>query len=108
MTRSANPLLIEIILVLWDYRNSSAYVGSAGARILWENNVIFPDLLTTVTNGLGTTTSITYKPLTNSTVYIKDYVYKAPGEHGDFDLLSLGKDGQPGGSEEAADIVNWQ
>jgi general secretion pathway protein G len=35
------------------------------------------------------------------------YVYKIPGEHGDFDLLSLGKDGQLGGTGEAADIVNW-
>lgn len=35
------------------------------------------------------------------------YVYKQPGEHGDFDLLSYGNDGQPGGSDEAADIVNW-
>jgi general secretion pathway protein G len=35
------------------------------------------------------------------------YLYKFPGEHGDFDLLSLGKDGQPGGSGEAADITNW-
>jgi general secretion pathway protein G len=35
------------------------------------------------------------------------YVYKIPGEHGEFDLLSLGKDGQPGGTGEAADIVNW-
>ena len=35
------------------------------------------------------------------------YVYKIPGEHGDFDLLSLGKDGQLGGVGEAADIVNW-
>jgi general secretion pathway protein G len=35
------------------------------------------------------------------------YVYKCPGEHGEFDLLSLGKDGQPGGSGEAADIGNW-
>lgn len=35
------------------------------------------------------------------------YVYKAPGEHGDFDLLSLGRDGQPGGSGEAADLTNW-
>ncbi len=35
------------------------------------------------------------------------YVYRVPGEHGDFDLMSLGKDGQPGGSDEAADIVNW-
>lgn len=35
------------------------------------------------------------------------YVYKAPGEHGDFDLYSLGKDGQPGGADDAADITNW-
>ena len=36
------------------------------------------------------------------------YVYKAPGEHGDYDLISLGKDGQPGGKDEAADITSWQ
>lgn len=35
------------------------------------------------------------------------YVYRFPGEHGEFDLLSFGKDGQPGGSGEAADITNW-
>lgn len=35
------------------------------------------------------------------------YVYRFPGEHGDFDLLSFGKDGQAGGSGEAADITNW-
>ena len=35
------------------------------------------------------------------------YVYKIPGEHGEFDLLSFGKDGQAGGSGEAADITNW-
>lgn len=37
----------------------------------------------------------------------KSYVYKQPGEHGEYDLLSYGKDGQPGGSGEAADITNW-
>lgn len=36
------------------------------------------------------------------------YVYAAPGEHGEYDLQSLGKDGQPGGEGEAADIGNWQ
>lgn len=35
------------------------------------------------------------------------YVYKIPGDHGEFDLLSYGKDGQPGGTGEAADITNW-
>jgi general secretion pathway protein G len=32
------------------------------------------------------------------------YVYRSPGTNGDFDILSLGKDGAPGGEGEAADI----
>ncbi len=35
------------------------------------------------------------------------YVFKSPGEHGDYDLSSYGKDKQPGGEGEAADINNW-
>lgn len=35
------------------------------------------------------------------------YLYKAPGEHGEYDLLSYGKDGRPGGTGEDADITNW-
>lgn len=38
----------------------------------------------------------------------RPYVYKAPGEHGDYDLSSLGKDGNPGGSGANADLSNWQ
>ena len=34
------------------------------------------------------------------------YLYKIPGEHAEFDLYSYGKDGQPGGEGEAADIYN--
>ena len=34
------------------------------------------------------------------------YVYRSPGSHGPFDILSYGKDGQPGGVGEAADISN--
>lgn len=36
----------------------------------------------------------------------KPYVYKAPGAKGDYDLLSWGKDGQPGGSGDAADVTS--
>jgi general secretion pathway protein G len=37
------------------------------------------------------------------------YVYIAPGIHNtDFDLYSLGKDGQEGGEEYDADITNWE
>jgi len=36
------------------------------------------------------------------------YVYLAPGEHGAFDLLSLGSDNQPGGEGDGKDITNWE
>jgi len=35
------------------------------------------------------------------------YQYRQPGEHGEFDLFSFGKDGKSGGDGEAADITNW-
>lgn len=35
------------------------------------------------------------------------YLYKSPGEHGEFDLFSLGSDGQPGGTGEAEDALSW-
>jgi general secretion pathway protein G len=38
----------------------------------------------------------------------RPYVYKSPGEHGPYDLSSLGADGAPGGEGENQDINNWQ
>lgn len=35
------------------------------------------------------------------------YVYKSPGEHSDYDLSSLGADGQVGGDGEAGDVTSW-
>jgi general secretion pathway protein G len=35
------------------------------------------------------------------------YIFRFPGEHGEYDLLSYGRDGQPGGEGDAADIANW-
>jgi general secretion pathway protein G len=35
----------------------------------------------------------------------RPYLYRTPGEKAEFDLISFGKDGQPGGSGENADIV---
>ncbi len=35
------------------------------------------------------------------------YVYLSPGSHGDFDLLSYGADGEPGGEGKDADIESW-
>ncbi|MCU1725236.1 MULTISPECIES: type II secretion system major pseudopilin GspG [unclassified Pseudomonas] len=36
------------------------------------------------------------------------YIYRYPGENAEYDLLSLGKDGQPGGDGENAEIASWQ
>ncbi|MDB5961374.1 MAG: gspG [Massilia sp.] len=34
------------------------------------------------------------------------FQYRAPGTKGEFEILSLGRDGQPGGTGEDADITN--
>lgn len=38
----------------------------------------------------------------------RNYLYRQPGEHGEYDLLSMGKDGQPGGDGENAEVTSWQ
>lgn len=35
------------------------------------------------------------------------YIYECPGQHGDYDITSLGADGVPGGKGEDADVTNW-
>ena len=35
------------------------------------------------------------------------YLYKIPGQRNEFDIVSYGKDGQPGGTGDAADIGNY-
>jgi len=37
-----------------------------------------------------------------------DFIYLAPGVHGDFDILSYGGDGKSGGTGFDADIGNWK
>ena len=36
-----------------------------------------------------------------------DYIYLSPGLKGDFDIISYGADGAPGGEGEDKDINNW-
>lgn len=38
----------------------------------------------------------------------QDFVYISPGTHGDFDLSSLGADGEPGGEGKNKDINSWE
>jgi general secretion pathway protein G len=35
------------------------------------------------------------------------YVYRAPGQHGPYDIVSYGADGQEGGTGSAGDISSW-
>ena len=37
-----------------------------------------------------------------------DFVYLSPGLKGDFDIISYGADGVPGGEDENKDINNWE
>ncbi len=37
----------------------------------------------------------------------EEYVYLSPGTQGDFDLMSYGADGEPGGEGKNKDITNW-
>ena len=47
------------------------------------------------------------KPSSLKDPWGREYVYNYPGEHGDFDIYSLGSDGQPGGEDKNADINSW-
>ena len=48
------------------------------------------------------------KPAVPKDPWGNEYVYTCPGEHGDYDLVSYGADGQPGGEGDNADITNWE
>lgn len=36
------------------------------------------------------------------------YVYRSPGRLGDYEIVSHGRDGEPGGEGEDADVASWQ
>jgi general secretion pathway protein G len=36
-----------------------------------------------------------------------DYLFRSPGEHGDCDVFSYGRDGRLGGEGEDADVTSW-
>ena len=48
-----------------------------------------------------------YLKRVNKDPWGNDYLYVSPGTHGEFDLYTLGADGQPGGEGANADIGNW-
>ena len=48
------------------------------------------------------------KPVLPKDPWGRDYRYRHPGQHGNFDISSLGADNADGGDGESADIVSWK
>jgi type II secretion system protein G len=75
----------------------------------FQTNAVYPtklaDLQTIVPYDDGTNPPITEVPLQDP--WGHDYVYNFPGLYGNYDLVSYGADGAPGGEDENADITNW-
>ena len=48
------------------------------------------------------------KPVVPEDPWGREYKYRAPGEHGAYDLYTLGADNAKGGSGNDADVVSWE
>ena len=38
----------------------------------------------------------------------KPYIYKSPGDHGPYDIISYGADGAPGVEDNSRDVTSWE
>lgn len=63
--------------VLWDSR-SGTDTRSTGTRVLWLSDGVAPDLMASITSGIGASASVTYKPLTDNIIYTKDATAISP------------------------------
>ena len=48
-----------------------------------------------------------YLPRSPVDPWNRPYLYLSPGTHGQIDIFTNGRDGQPGGQGEDADVGNW-
>ena len=48
------------------------------------------------------------KPVVPDDPWGRPYVYRSPGEHGDYDLYTLGADNAEGGDGDDQDVVSWK
>ena len=48
------------------------------------------------------------KPVVPRDPWGRDYRYRHPGEHGTFDIYTLGADNADGGEGESADVASWK
>lgn len=57
--------------ILWD-KQAKGDTRSKGSRVLWLSDGIVPDMLASVTDGVGASVSIAFKSMTDGSVYAKD------------------------------------
>ncbi|MGI9333755.1 MAG: type II secretion system major pseudopilin GspG [Gammaproteobacteria bacterium] len=48
------------------------------------------------------------KPVIPKDPWGNEFVYRTPGEHGEFDIYSLGADATEGGEGENQDVTSWE
>ena len=98
----------------------SAKVRAAGSQIsrismsvenFYLDTGSTPDSLADLVNEPGGAKGWTGPYIKNSILkdpWGRDYQFRSPGEHGDFDIYSYGADGQQGGDGKNADITSWE
>jgi general secretion pathway protein G len=88
---------LETMLTLYHLDNSRYPTTEQGLRALVEKPAD-PSVTNWRDGGYGKLAKDPWK---------RPYLYQSPGEHGDYDIMSLGADGEPGGEKANADIGNW-
>ncbi len=71
-----------------------------GLKLLWEKPASDPNA-SAIWRGPYLRKAVPVDPWGNP------YQYRSPGDKGEFDLYSFGRDGREGGDGEDADIVSW-
>ena len=92
---------IETALKLYRLDNGFYPTTEQGLRALVEASTIQPIPRNWREGGYLEKGKVPKDPWSN------DFAYLCPGSHGEFDLMSYGADGQPGGDGKNKDITNW-
>jgi len=95
----ARPLLLPIQKKAWEQLQ--------GIMALLEKHKTANGAYPTTAQGLAALSAVAGGPISAQDPWGRSVVYKCPGDHGDFDLASMGADGAAGGEGENADITSW-
>jgi len=82
-----------------------------GVEAYYLDNGEVPDRLEQLVNDPGNVSNWT-GPYVKSSIlkdpWGQEYMFRYPGEHGEFDIISYGRDKQAGGEGNNADINSWE